>query len=99
VSLAWLEAQPAVTSVILGARNTEQLAENLGAASVVLTPDDLERLDEVSAPVVSDYPYGEPAADQRHRAIDASGCPAWRPPPTRAMADRRPLPLPGSTQS
>ena len=72
VSLAWLAAQPAVTSVILGARNTDQLADNLGAASVELTPDELERLDEVSAPVVSDYPYGEAAADQRHRAIDVS---------------------------
>ena len=73
VSLAWLAAQPAVTSVILGARNTDQLADNLGAASVELTPDELERLDEVSAPVVSDYPYGKAAADQRHRAIDVSG--------------------------
>jgi aryl-alcohol dehydrogenase-like predicted oxidoreductase len=73
VSLAWLEAQPAVTSVILGARNTDQLADNLGAASVELTPDELERLDEVSAPVVSDYPYGKAGADQRHRAIDVSG--------------------------
>jgi aryl-alcohol dehydrogenase-like predicted oxidoreductase len=73
VSLAWLAAQPAVTSVILGARNTDQLADNLGAASVELTPDELERLDEVSAPVVSDYPYGRAAAGQRHRAIDASG--------------------------
>jgi len=73
VSLAWLEAQPAVTSVILGARNTDQLADNLGAASIELMPDELERLDEVSTPVVSDYPYGAAAADQRHRAIDASG--------------------------
>ena len=72
VSLAWLEAQPAVTSVILGARNTDQLADNLGAASIELMPDELERLDEVSTPVVSDYPYGAAAADQRHRAIDAS---------------------------
>ena len=73
VSLAWLAAQPAVTSVILGARNTDQLADNLGAASVELTPGELERLDGVSAPVVSDYPYGRAAAGQRHRAIDASG--------------------------
>src|SRR5664280_515113 len=72
VSLAWLEAQPAVTSVILGVRNTDQLADNLGAASVELTPDELKRLDEVSAPVVSDYPYGAAGADQRHRAIDVS---------------------------
>jgi len=73
VSLAWLAAQPAVTSVILGARTTAQLADNLGAASVELAPDELERLDEVSAPVVSDYPYGKAAASQRHRAIDANG--------------------------
>ena len=73
VSLAWLEAQPVVTAVILGARNTDQLADNLGAAFVELTPEDLERLDRVSAPVVSDYPYGRAAADQRHRAIDVSG--------------------------
>jgi aryl-alcohol dehydrogenase-like predicted oxidoreductase len=70
VSLAWLEAQPAVTSVILGARNTDQLADNLGAASVELTPDELARLNEVSTPVVSDYPYGQAAVDQRHRDIE-----------------------------
>jgi hypothetical protein len=37
-------------------------------------PDDLELLGEVSAPVVSDYPYGNAAAAQRHRPIDASTC-------------------------
>ena len=73
VSLAWLEAQPAVTSVILGARNTDQLADNLRAASVELTTDELGRLGEVSAPVVSDYPYGAAGANQRHRAIDVDG--------------------------
>ncbi len=72
VSLAWLEAQPAVTSVILGARNTDQLEDNLSAASVELTPDELQRLDDVSAPVVSDYPYGVAGADQRNRAVDVS---------------------------
>lgn len=72
VSLAWLESQPAVTSVILGVRTTDQLADNLGAASVELTSDELERLDEVSAPAVSDYPYGKAAAAQRHRAVDVS---------------------------
>jgi aryl-alcohol dehydrogenase-like predicted oxidoreductase len=58
--------------VILGVRNIDQLADNLGAASVELTADELKRLDEVSAPVVSDYPYGEAGTDQRHRAIDVS---------------------------
>ncbi len=73
VSLAWLKAQPAVTAVILGARTTAQLADNLGAADVELTPDELSRLDLLSAPVVSDYPYGPAAIDQRHRAVDLSG--------------------------
>jgi len=73
VSLAWLEAQPAVTSVILGARNPAQLADNLEAASVQLTHSELERLNAVSSPVVSDYPYGEASAAQRHRAVDIGG--------------------------
>jgi aryl-alcohol dehydrogenase-like predicted oxidoreductase len=72
VSLAWLAAQPAVASVILGARSTAQLSDNLGAASVDLTPLELARLDEVSAPVVGDYPYGAAGVGQRHRAIDTA---------------------------
>jgi aryl-alcohol dehydrogenase-like predicted oxidoreductase len=72
VALAWLGGRPAVTSLILGVRNTDQLADNLGAISVELTADEVKRLDEVSAFVVSDYPYGAAGADQRHRAIDVS---------------------------
>jgi aryl-alcohol dehydrogenase-like predicted oxidoreductase len=44
VALAWLLAQPAVTSVILGARTVEQLDDNLGASGLVLTADELTRL-------------------------------------------------------
>ena len=69
MALAWLEAQPAVTSVILGARTPKQLADNLAADSTQLTPDESERLDQVSAPVVSDYPYGQAGTRQRHRAL------------------------------
>ncbi len=72
VALAWLEAQPAVTSVILGARTTDQLTDNLGAVAVELSAEQLARLTAVSAPVVSDYPYGQAAVDQRHRAIDVT---------------------------
>jgi len=72
VALAWLEAQPAVTSVILGARTTDQLADNLSAAFVQLTADELGHLGQVSMPVVSDYPYGVAGVDQRHRAIDVN---------------------------
>jgi aryl-alcohol dehydrogenase (NADP+) len=69
VALAWLVDRPSVTSVILGARTVEQLDDNLGAAGVHLTPDETKLLDEVSAPLVSDYPYGEPGVNQRARAI------------------------------
>ncbi|RYV49485.1 aldo/keto reductase [Pengzhenrongella frigida] len=71
VALAWLAARPAMTSVILGARTTAQLTDNLGAAEIVLAAAEIARLDEVSNPVVGDYPYGPAGVDQRLRAIDA----------------------------
>ena len=40
VALAWLLARPAVTSLIVGARTEEQLADNLAAAELTLTADD-----------------------------------------------------------
>lgn len=69
VSLAWLAARPAVTSVILGARTREQLKDNMGAASIGLTAEETARLDEASAPFVHDYPYGVGGNRQRNRRI------------------------------
>ncbi|WP_225755369.1 aldo/keto reductase [Actinotalea sp. Marseille-Q4924] len=69
VALAWLAAQPAVTSVILGARTVEQLTDNLGAADLELAPEELRRLTEVSAPRVDDYPYGTAGVQQRDRKL------------------------------
>ncbi|MEH0109387.1 aldo/keto reductase [Tersicoccus sp. MR15.9] len=70
VALAWLAAQPAVTSVILGARHLEQLHDNLGAADLVLTEDDLGVLTAASDPTWPDYPYGTPGQEQRSRKIE-----------------------------
>ncbi|GAB3540340.1 aldo/keto reductase [Arthrobacter tecti] len=70
VALAWVAQQPAVTSVILGARTPGQLADNLGAATLELTPEEVARLSEVSAPDLADYPYGTPGIEQRSRNID-----------------------------
>jgi aryl-alcohol dehydrogenase-like predicted oxidoreductase len=56
VAIAWLLAQPAVASVIVGARTTEQLAVNLDAAGLQLTATEEERLSRVSAVPVA-YPY------------------------------------------
>ena len=70
VALAWLVARRAVSSVILGARTTDQLRQNLGAAELVLGDDELAKLDAVSAPAVADYPYGGPGTQQRSRRIE-----------------------------
>ncbi len=69
VSLAWLLARPAVTSVILGARTREQLKDNMGVAAVTLTAEETTMLDEASAPIVPDYPYGVGGNRQRNRRI------------------------------
>ena len=55
VSLAWLLAKPAVTSVIIGAKRHDQLQDNLAAIKLTLTHDELRRLDEVSA-LPPEYP-------------------------------------------
>ena len=70
VALAWLVDRPAVTSVILGARTTEQLKDNLGAAGLHLTAEETGRLDAASDPGAADYPYGGPGNDQRSRRIE-----------------------------
>ena len=69
VALAWLVARPAVTSVILGARTTEQLEANLAAADLRLTADETDRLDAASDPGAADYPYGGPGVNQRSRLL------------------------------
>jgi aryl-alcohol dehydrogenase-like predicted oxidoreductase len=69
VSLAWLAAQPVVSSIILGARTTEQLTDNLGSAAVELEPAELAALDEASDPNPADYPYGGPGEQQRSRKL------------------------------
>ena len=55
ISLAWLLAKPVVTSVIIGANRLDQLHDNLAAAEMELTPDEMTRLDEVSA-LPPEYP-------------------------------------------
>ena len=51
-------------------RNQEQLADNLGAASLKLGADEIAGLNEISAPLVGDYPYGKGGTSQRFRKIE-----------------------------
>ena len=55
VALAWLLHQPAVTSIIIGAKTREQLDDNLAATELKLTSDELAALDAVSA-LPQEYP-------------------------------------------
>ncbi len=48
VSLAWLLTRPFVTSVIIGAKKPEQLRDNLAAAQLKLSPEQVQKLDEAS---------------------------------------------------
>ncbi|HYN30768.1 MAG TPA: aldo/keto reductase [Dermatophilaceae bacterium] len=73
VALAWVTDRPAVTSTILGARSTTQLADNLAAADLVLDPEDAARLEVASRVPVGDYPYGELGGQQRSRELAGPG--------------------------
>ncbi|MFT4622683.1 MAG: aryl-alcohol dehydrogenase-like predicted oxidoreductase [Myxococcota bacterium] len=56
VALAWLLHQPGVTSVIFGARTVAQLEDNLPAAELALTPEQVTRLNDASGTELG-YPY------------------------------------------
>ncbi|MGH2869804.1 MAG: aldo/keto reductase [Solirubrobacteraceae bacterium] len=73
VALAWLLTRPSVSSVVIGARTDEQLADNLKAAELELTDDEVGRLEEVSRPPLL-YPFWHQAktASDRLGAADLS---------------------------
>ena len=56
IALNWLLQRPTVATVVIGARNEEQLKQNLGAIGWNLTPDQVARLDAASATTLA-YPY------------------------------------------
>ena len=73
VALAWLLTRPTIASVIVGARTDEQLADNLMAADLTLSDDELARLERVSRPNLL-YPYWHQmaSASERLSAADLS---------------------------
>ncbi len=56
IALNWLLSRPTVVNIVIGARNEEQLRQNLGAVGWSLSPEQIKRLDDAShkAPI---YPY------------------------------------------
>ena len=57
LAIAWAAQHQAVTSVVLGARNVDQLDELLGAGDVQISADDHARLDQLSPPGGAIVPY------------------------------------------
>lgn len=70
VSLAWLMARPGVTSVIIGARNQDQLADNLAATELELTERQIDRIERASRPRLP-YPIWHQRKTAAARLSDA----------------------------
>jgi aryl-alcohol dehydrogenase-like predicted oxidoreductase len=70
VALAYLLTRPAVTSLVIGARTSEQLADNLAAADLTLDDDERARLDKASAMPLN-YPYWHQARTANDRLSPA----------------------------
>src|SRR5580658_1821431 len=56
IALNWLLRRPTISSLIIGARNEQQLRQNLGAIGWTLTPEQIARLDAASELPLA-YPY------------------------------------------
>jgi aryl-alcohol dehydrogenase-like predicted oxidoreductase len=55
VALAWVRLQKGITSTIIGAKNIDQLNDNLKSTEITLSADELKRIDEASA-LPKEYP-------------------------------------------
>ena len=75
IALAWLLAKPVVTSVILGAKRLDQLQDNLAAAELKLSEEEVKVLDEVSALPPEDP--GWMLAVQDVGRLDSTAGPVW----------------------
>jgi aryl-alcohol dehydrogenase-like predicted oxidoreductase len=91
VALAYLVQKPGVASLIIGARTESQLAENLPASDLTLGADEMQRLDEVSAPPLL-YPYWWQAKyDERLGEADLALLGRYRSVPVDGGGLHRPL--------
>ncbi|HWK18029.1 MAG TPA: aldo/keto reductase [Solirubrobacteraceae bacterium] len=73
VALAWLLARPGISSVIVGARTEEQLADNLAAEGLELSADEQARLEAVSRPrLIYPFWHQRASATDRLSAADLS---------------------------
>jgi aryl-alcohol dehydrogenase-like predicted oxidoreductase len=71
IALAWLLRQPAITSIVFGARTITQLQDNIAAVDITLSAEELSTLDAVSA-LPSEYPTWKIAEALRDRPLPAA---------------------------
>jgi hypothetical protein len=74
LALNWLLRKPTASSVIIGARNEQQLRANLAAPSFALTSEQVARLDEASQ-IPAPYPYWHQRQFQNRNPVP----PSYRP--------------------
>lgn len=67
VAINWVLQQKGVTTVIMGARNAEQLSDNIGAMNLKMTDEELASLTKVSRRPMQ-YPQWQPSIDRSHGA-------------------------------
>jgi aryl-alcohol dehydrogenase-like predicted oxidoreductase len=72
IALAWILAKPYVTSVILGAGTPEQFSDNVKAADVSLSPEEIEALDSLTT-LKEIYPYPLPGGGRDRTVEQALG--------------------------
>ena len=65
IAINWILQRPTVSSVIIGARNEEQLRQNLGAVGWTLSAEHIAKLDEASA-TTRTYPYWHQVTFERN---------------------------------
>ena len=78
IALGWLLHQPQVTSIIVGAKRPEQLADNIGAAKISLSAAELQAIDAVSR-LPGEYPgwmFERQGEARRQQLTDAFSPPA-----------------------
>jgi aryl-alcohol dehydrogenase-like predicted oxidoreductase len=79
VALAWLLSQPHVTSVIIGAKNPDQLMDNIAATGLTLRAEELETLNQAGA-LPMEYPGWMIARQSQNRLGGQYQAPPPMPP-------------------
>ena len=74
IALQWLLQRATVSTVLIGARNEQQLNDNLKAKDLLLSDEHIQQLDQVSAvyPIYPYYPYWNGQFSERFKALQKS---------------------------